>query len=64
MLLSPFEIDLNDYNRLLMEHRINRKDFITNMESLLKKENEFVDEKKIRTFLDTFNYLKDYASKK
>lgn len=63
LLLSPFEIDLNDYNRLLMEHRINRKDFITNMESLLKKENEFVDEKKIRTFLDTFNYLKDYASK-
>ena len=63
LLLSPFEIDLNDYNRLLMEHRINRKDFITNMESLLKKEHEFVDEKKIRTFLDTFNYLKDYASK-
>ena len=63
LLSSPFEIDLNDYNRLLMEHRINRKDFITNMESLLKKENEFVDEKKIKDFLNTFNYLKDYASK-
>lgn len=63
LLSSPFEIDLKDYNRLLMEQRINRKDFITNMDSLLKKENEFVDVKKIRTFLDTFNYLKDYASK-
>ena len=63
LLSSPFEIDLNDYNRLLMEQRINQKDFITNMEYLLEKENEFVDVKKIKDFLNTFNYLKDYASK-
>lgn len=63
LLSSPFEININDYNRLLIENRKNRKDFITNMESLLKKDNEFVDEQKIKEFLNTFHYLKDYASK-
>ena len=63
LLSSPFELDIKDYNRLLIENRINRKDFITNMKSLLKKDNEFVDEPKIKKFLDVFNYLKDYSSK-
>ena len=57
LLSSPFEIDLNDYNRLLMEQRINQKDFITNMEYLLEKENEFVDVKKIKDFLYSSNLL-------
>lgn len=63
LLSPPFCLNNNDYNRLLIENRINNKDFITNMENLLNKGEKFVEENKIKEFLNTYNYLKDFESK-
>lgn len=61
LLAKPFEISLKDYNKLLKEHKRScreNNDFITNMEKL----SGWDDEKKIKTFLNTFRELKTFAS--
>jgi len=60
LLLSPFTINLKDYNRLLNENylhkKTDRKDFITNMRNM----EDFEDKEKINEFLKTYDYLKNY----
>jgi DNA helicase-2/ATP-dependent DNA helicase PcrA len=58
LLAEPFNIAPEDYNKLLREHKINRKDFITNMRRLYGWENP----RKIDGFLKTFDDLREYAS--
>lgn len=58
LLSEPFNIDLEDYNKILHENKINKKDFLTNMRNL----NDWKNEEKIDGFIRTFDNLKEYAS--
>lgn len=58
LLSEPFNIDLEDYNKILHENKINKEDFLTNMRNLAG----WKDEEKINGFLKTFDDLKEYAS--
>ncbi len=63
LLSEPFNINLEDYIKLLRQNLIGRreerKDFITNMRIL----SDWADENRINGFLKTFDYLKDFAQK-
>ncbi len=62
LLSEPFKIDQQDYNKILEEKRLWKKgessDFITLMRNLKGWKNP----EKITKFLETFDYLQDYAS--
>lgn len=61
LLTEPFCINLNDYNKLFREFNrqcVESNDFINNM----KKLSGWVDAGKIKEFVNTFDYLKQYCS--
>ncbi len=60
ILSEPFKIDLRDYNKILQEKRLLKKDndFISIMQTLDNWENP----EKIKNFLDTFFYLQKYST--
>ena len=60
MRFEPLAIDIEDYNSLIIQNKLNHKDFITNMEG--NRKGEWKDKEKIIKFLDTYNNLKSYAS--
>lgn len=57
---EPLAIDIEDYNFLITQNRLNHKDFITNIEN--NPERKWQDKEKIDRFITTYNNLKTFAS--
>lgn len=62
ILSEPFKIDLEDYNKILHEKRLLKKDTPNNFISLMKTLSNWRNPEKIQNFLDTFFYLQEYAA--
>lgn len=61
ILSEPFKIDLEDYNKILHEKRLLKKDTPKDFISLMKTLSNWKNPEKIQSFLDTFFYLQEYA---
>lgn len=57
---GPFEIDLQDYNYLIVQNKLNHKDFISNI--LENADYNWKDKIKIDRFINTYNDLKSFAA--
>ena len=57
---GPFEVDIQDYNYLIVQNKLNHRDFISNIFENL--DHEWKDKSKIDRFINTYNHLKVYAS--
>ena len=57
---GPLEIDVQDYNFLIVQNKLNHKDFISNI--MENSEYNWNDKEKIDSFINTYNSLKSYAS--
>ena len=62
ILSEPFKIDPEDYNKILYEKRLLKKDTPNDFISLMKTLNGWKNPKKIKNFLDTFFYLQEYST--
>lgn len=62
ILSEPFKIDLEDYNKILHEKRLLKKDTPNDFISLMKTLSNWKNPEKIQNFLDTFFYLQEYAA--
>jgi DNA helicase II / ATP-dependent DNA helicase PcrA len=62
ILSEPFKIDLEDYNKILHEKRLLKKDTPNDFISLMKTLSNWRNPEKIQNFLDTFFYLQEYAA--
>ena len=62
ILSEPFKIDLEDYNKILHEKRLLKKDTPNDFISLMKTLSNWKNPEKIQSFLDTFFYLQEYAA--
>lgn len=60
LLSKPFDFDNSDYNFLLMQNRLNHKDFITNIRQNINR--EWADKEKVIAFIETFDELKELKS--
>lgn len=58
LLSEPFNIDLEDYNKILRENKIKEMNFI----GLMRMLRGWKDEEKITNFLQVYDDLKEYAS--
>lgn len=57
LLSEPFNIDLDDYNKILHENKITKMNFI----SLMRMLRDWKNEEKITKFLQIYDDLKEYA---
>lgn len=62
MLSEPFKLDLEDYNNILKEIRLNKKNKQNDFISVMNRLSNWKNEEKILSFINTFNELKTYAS--
>lgn len=62
LLSEPFKIDQQDYNEILEEKRLWKKDESSDFITLMRNLNGWKNPEKITKFLETFDYLQDYAS--
>lgn len=62
LLSEPFKIDQQDYNKILEEKRLWKKDESSDFITLMRNLNGWKNPEKITKFLETFDYLQDYAS--
>lgn len=62
LLSEPFKIDQQDYNKILEEKRLWKKDESRDFITLMRNLNGWKNSEKITKFLETFDYLQDYAS--
>ena len=62
ILSEPFKIDLEDYNKILHEKRLLKKDTPNDFISLMKTLSNWKNPEKIQSFLDTFFYLQEYTA--
>ena len=62
ILSEPFKIDLDDYNKILHEKRLLKKDTPNDFISLMKTLSNWKNPEKIQSFLDIFFYLQEYAA--
>lgn len=62
LLSEPFKIDQHDYNKILEEKRLWKKDESSDFITLMRNLNGWKNPEKITKFLETFDYLQDYAS--
>lgn len=62
LLSEPFKIDQQDYNKILEEKRLWKKDESSDFITLMRNLNGWENPEKITKFLETFDYLQDYAS--
>lgn len=61
LLSEPFKLDLKDYNRILHEKQLLKRDEPNDFISLMKNLNNWENPEKIEEFLKTFEYLQQYA---
>ena len=62
ILSEPFKIDLEDYNKILEEKRLFKKDKPNDFISIMQRLNDWKNPKKIEEFLNTFFYLQKYSA--
>lgn len=62
MLSEPFKLNLEDYNKILHEQQLLKKEKPNDFISLMERLSDWKNSQKVTDFLDTFEYLKDYAS--
>lgn len=62
LLSEPFKIDQQDYNKILGEKRLWKKDESSDFITIMRNLNGWKNPEKITKFLETFDYLQDYAS--
>ena len=62
LLSEPFKIDQQDYNKILEEKRLWKKDESSDFITLMRNLNGWKNPEKITKFLEIFDYLQDYAS--
>lgn len=62
MLSEPFKLDLEDYNKILHEQQLLKKEQPSDFISLMRNLSGWKNPQKIEEFLQTFEYLKVYAS--
>lgn len=62
LLSEPFKIDQQDYNKILEEKRLWKKDESSDFITLMRNLKGWKNPEKITKFLETFDYLQDYAS--
>lgn len=62
LLSEPFKIDQQDYNKILEEKRLWKKNESSDFITLMRNLNGWKNPEKITKFLETFDYLQDYAS--
>lgn len=62
LLSEPLKIDQQDYNKILEEKRLWKKDESSDFITLMRNLNGWKNPEKITKFLETFDYLQDYAS--
>lgn len=62
MLSEPFKLDLEDYNKILHEQQLLKKDEPSDFISLMQTLSDWKNPQKIEEFLKTFDDLKEYAS--
>lgn len=62
LLSEPFKIDQQDYSKILEEKRLWKKDESSDFITLMRNLNGWKNPEKITKFLETFDYLQDYAS--
>ncbi len=60
LLSQPFDFAKADYNFLLEQHRLNHKDFITNIR--LNIDNEWADKERVIDFIETYDELQELKS--
>ena len=62
ILSEPFKIDLKDYNKILEEKRLFKKDKPSDFISIMKRFKDWENPEKIENFLNTFFYLQKYSA--
>ena len=62
LLSEPFKLDLEDYNKILHEKQLYKKDEPNDFITLMHKLDGWKNPQKIQDFLETFKYLQDFAS--
>lgn len=62
MLSEPFKLDLEDYNKILHEKQILKKDESNDFISIMRKLDGWQNPEKVAEFLETFDYLQNYAA--
>lgn len=62
LLAEPFKIDLEDYNKILKEKQLYKDNGANDFISLMRVLDGWKDERKIKNFIETFDYLKTYAA--
>lgn len=60
LISKPFDFELSDYNFLLEQNRLNHQDFIANIRQNI--EYEWTNPDKVKDFISTFDFLKDFKS--
>ncbi len=61
LISEPFNFDLEDYNFLIEQNRLNHQDLITNINENLKNHN-WKDRQKVEKFIANFNFLRMFKS--
>lgn len=62
MLSEPFKLDPEDYNKILHEQHLYKKDTPSDFISLMKTLSDWKNPDKINEFLETFEYMQTYAA--
>lgn len=62
LLSEPFKIAQQDYNKILEEKRCWKSDSSSDFITLMRNLSNWENPQKITTFLETFDYLQDYAN--
>lgn len=62
MLSEPFKLDIQDYNKILMEQRLLKNDGLNDFISLMRTLKDWKNPQIISEFLETFDDLKAYAT--
>lgn len=62
ILSEPFKIELEDYNKILQEKRLHKKDKPNDFISIMQRLKDWKNPEKINEFLNTFFYLQKYSA--
>ena len=62
MLSEPFKLEISDYNKILHEQQMYKKDIPNDFISIMKRLSDWENSAKVEEFLKIFEYLQEYAS--
>lgn len=62
MVSEPFKLNLQDYNKILHEKQLLKKDISNDFISIMQRLDGWKNPEKIEEFLETFSYLQEYST--